>query len=126
MSCLGPLTESNRLIYLSKILFLKADDGVIIAGGLIAGEPAVVISIEGGFQGGGIGEVSGAKIAGALELALNNLKKGVPVRPVFLFDTGGVRLQEANYGLLSISEISSAVVALREHTPVVGVISGKM
>ncbi|MCY9017764.1 biotin-independent malonate decarboxylase subunit beta [Priestia megaterium] len=104
----------------------QSDDGVIIAGGLIAGEPAVVISIEGRFQGGGIGEVSGAKIAGALELALNNLKKGVPVRPVFLFDTGGVRLQEANYGLLSISEISSAVVALREHTPVVGVISGNV
>ncbi|WP_280559103.1 biotin-independent malonate decarboxylase subunit beta [Priestia megaterium] len=104
----------------------QSDDGVIIAGGLIAGEPAVVISIEGGFQGGGIGEVSGAKIAGALELALNNQKKGVPVRPVFLFDTGGVRLQEANYGLLSISEIGSAVVALREHTPVVGVISGNV
>ncbi|KZE10865.1 biotin-independent malonate decarboxylase subunit beta [Priestia aryabhattai] len=104
----------------------QSDDGVIIASGLIAGEPAVVISIEGGFQGGGIGEVSGAKIAGALELALNNYKKGVPVRPVFLFDTGGVRLQEANYGLLSISEIGSAVVALREHTPVVGVISGNV
>ncbi|PAK47553.1 biotin-independent malonate decarboxylase subunit beta [Priestia megaterium] len=104
----------------------QSDDGVIIAGGMIAGEPAVVISVEGGFQGGGIGEVSGAKIAGALELALNNHKKGVPVRPVFLFDTGGVRLQEANYGLLSISEIGSTVVALREHTPVVGVISGNV
>ena len=41
-----------------------------------------------------------------------------------LFETGGVRLQEANLGLAVIAEIQAAIVALRRHVPVVGVISG--
>jgi malonate decarboxylase beta subunit len=104
----------------------QCDDGVIVGRGTIAGEPAVVVSIEGNFQGGGIGEVSGAKIAAAFELALRENKQGIRVRPVLLFDTGGVRLQEANYGLLSIAEIGSAIVALRQYVPVVGVVPGKI
>lgn len=104
----------------------QSDDGVIVARGKIAGEPAVVISIEGKFQGGGIGEVSGSKIAGALELALRDNEKGIRTRPVLLLDTGGVRLQEANYGLLCIAEIQAAIVALRRYVPVVGVIPGKI
>ncbi|WP_019119464.1 biotin-independent malonate decarboxylase subunit beta [Brevibacillus massiliensis] len=104
----------------------QSDDGVVVARGKIGGVFAVVISIEGKFQGGGIGEVAGAKIAGALELALKDNENGVSTRPVLLFDTGGVRLQEANYGLLSIAEIQAAIVALRRHVPVVGVIPGKI
>ncbi|MFC7395319.1 biotin-independent malonate decarboxylase subunit beta [Scopulibacillus cellulosilyticus] len=104
----------------------ESDDGVIIARGTINGQSSVVISIEGAFQGGGIGEVSGAKIAGALELALCDNENGTKTYPVMLFDTGGVRLQEANYGLLSISEIGSAVAALRQHVPVIGVIPGNV
>ncbi|GMB08079.1 biotin-independent malonate decarboxylase subunit beta [Thermolongibacillus altinsuensis] len=104
----------------------QSDDGVIVARGKIDGEPAVVISIEGNFQGGGIGEVSGAKIAGALELAVRDQENGTRTRPVIIFDTGGVRLQEANYGLLSIAEIGAAIVALRQYVPVVGVIPGKI
>lgn len=103
----------------------QSDDGVIIAKGFIAGEPTVVVSIEGAFQGGKIGEVSGAKFAGALELALSDNEKGIRTRPVVLFDTEGVRLHEANYGLLTMAEIQSAVVALRRYVPVVGVIPGK-
>ncbi|MCC2684558.1 MAG: malonate decarboxylase subunit beta, partial [Paenibacillaceae bacterium] len=102
----------------------QSDDGVTVARGTIDAEPAVVISIEGSFLGGGIGEVSGAKIAGALELALRDNEQGVRVRPVLLLDTGGVRLQEANFGLLAIAEICAAVAALRRHIPVVAVIPG--
>ena len=47
----------------------QADDGVVVAKGEIDGQPAVVLAIEGAFQGGSLGEVGGAKIAGALELA---------------------------------------------------------
>ncbi|WP_257347383.1 biotin-independent malonate decarboxylase subunit beta [Pseudalkalibacillus decolorationis] len=104
----------------------QSDDGVVIAKGEINQQPAVIISIEGNFQGGGIGEVSGAKIAGALELALRDNKEGIPTRPILLYDTGGVRLQEANYGLLAIAEIGAAMVALREYTSVIGVIPGKI
>jgi malonate decarboxylase beta subunit len=102
----------------------QADDGVVVARGRIAGEPAVVMAVEGAYQGGSIGEVSGAKIAGALELALRDAQRGRPVRAVLLLETGGVRLQEANLGLAAIAEIHAAIVALRQHVPVVGVVSG--
>ena len=45
----------------------QADDGVVIAKGSIGGMPVVIAAIEGAFQGGSLGEVGGAKIAGALE-----------------------------------------------------------
>jgi malonate decarboxylase beta subunit len=104
----------------------QSDDGVIIAKGTVNNQPAVVISIEGNFQGGGIGEVSGAKIAGVLEIALKDCKAGIKTIPVLVFDTGGVRLQEANYGLLSIAEIGAAIVELRRYVPVIAVIPGKI
>ncbi|MFL6554623.1 MAG: biotin-independent malonate decarboxylase subunit beta, partial [Bacillus sp. (in: firmicutes)] len=104
----------------------QSDDGVIIARGELGGHSLLVISIEGNFQGGGIGEVSGAKIAGALELALKDNQSGTCIYPILIFDTGGVRLQEANYGLLSIAEIGAAIVALKEYVPVIGIIPGKI
>lgn len=102
----------------------QADDGAVIARGTLDGAPAVVLAIESAFQGGSIGEVSGAKLAAALELALRDCEAGRPVLPVILFETGGVRLQEANLGLAVIAEIQAAIVALRRHVPVVGVIAG--
>lgn len=102
----------------------QADDGVVIARGSIEGQPAVVASIEGAYQGGSIGEVSGAKLAGALELALRDCQLGRPVRPVLLLETGGVRLQEANLGLAAIAEVHAAILALRRQVPVVAVVAG--
>ncbi|HTH77115.1 MAG TPA: biotin-independent malonate decarboxylase subunit beta [Trinickia sp.] len=102
----------------------QADDGAIVARGTIDGMPAVVAAIESAFQGGSIGEVSGSKIAAALELALRDCERGKIVRPVIVFETGGVRLQEANLGLAVIAEIQAAIVALRRYVPVVGVIAG--
>jgi malonate decarboxylase beta subunit len=43
---------------------------------------------------------------------------------VLLLETGGIRLQEANLGLLAIAEIHAAIVALRSQVPVVGVVAG--
>lgn len=102
----------------------QADDGVVIARGRLEGHEAVVASIEGAYQGGSIGEVSGAKIAGALELALRDAERGRPVRPLLLLETGGVRLQEANLGLAAIADIHAAIVALRRHVPVVALVAG--
>ena len=101
-----------------------SDDGVVVARGHLDGDEAVVLAVEGLFQGGGIGEVSGAKIAGALELALLDAERGRTVRPVLLLESGGIRLQEANLGLLAVAEIHAAIVALRSHVPVVGVVAG--
>ena len=102
----------------------QEDDGVVVARGRIDGAPAVAIAIEGAFQGGSLGEVGGAKIATALELALRDAERGAPVRPVLVLETGGVRLQEANLGLAAIAEIHAQVVALRRRVPVVGVVAG--
>ncbi|MGO4125995.1 biotin-independent malonate decarboxylase subunit beta [Inquilinus sp. YAF38] len=102
----------------------QSDDGVVLARGRIDGQPAVVAAIESAYQGGSMGEVAGAKIAGALERALVDHERGIPTRPVILFETGGVRLQEANLGLAAIAEIQAGIVALRPHVPVIGVISG--
>ena len=74
----------------------QADDGVVIAKGTLNRRNAVVAAIEGGFQGGSMGEVGGAKIAGALELAIEDNRNGIPTCAVLLLETGGVRLQEAN------------------------------
>lgn len=102
----------------------QADDGVVVARGEIGGRSAVVLAVEPAFQGGGIGEVGGAKIAGALELARRDHDRGRTVLPVILFETGGVRLQEANLGLAATAEINAAVSALRPAVPVVGVSAG--
>ena len=104
----------------------QADDGVVVAKGTLQQKPVVVISIEGIFQGGSLGEVGGAKIAGALELAAEDNRKGIPTAAILLLETGGVRLQEANLGLAAIAEIQAAIVALRQYQPVVAVIAGSV
>ncbi|WP_262136502.1 biotin-independent malonate decarboxylase subunit beta [Pseudomonas sp. Marseille-Q5117] len=102
----------------------QADDGVIIAKGSLDGLPVVIAAIEGAFQGGSLGEVGGAKIAGALELAAEDNRNGIPTRAVLLLETGGVRLQEANLGLAAIADIHAAIVDLQQYQPVVGVVAG--
>ncbi|MFJ4194632.1 biotin-independent malonate decarboxylase subunit beta [Pseudomonas sp. NPDC089534] len=104
----------------------QADDGVVIAKGSLDGLPVVVAAIEGAFQGGSLGEVGGAKIAGALELAAEDNRNGIPTRAVLLLETGGVRLQEANLGLAAIADIHAAIVDLQQFQPVVGVVAGSV
>ncbi|MBV6825024.1 biotin-independent malonate decarboxylase subunit beta [Pseudomonas sp. PD9R] len=104
----------------------QADDGVVIAKGTIDGLPVVIAAIEGAFQGGSLGEVGGAKMAGALELAAEDNRNGIPTRAVLLLETGGVRLQEANLGLAAIADIHAAIVNLRQYQPVIGVVAGSV
>lgn len=104
----------------------QADDGVVIAKGSIQERPVVLISIEGLFQGGSLGEVGGAKIAGALELAVEDNLKGIPTAAILLLETGGVRLQEANLGLAAIAEIQAAIVNLRQYQPAIAVVAGSV
>ncbi|MEN0577932.1 malonate decarboxylase beta subunit [Phytobacter palmae] len=102
----------------------QADDGMVVAKGTINGKPAIVVAIEGAFQGGSMGEVSGAKMAAALELAAEDNRNGIPTQAVLSLETGGVRLQEANLGLAAIADIHAAIVDLRRYTPVVGIVAG--
>jgi malonate decarboxylase beta subunit len=97
------------------------DDGIVIGAARIGGAPALVAAQEGRFMGGAFGEVHGAKLTGLLRAA-KALKRDV----VIAFDTGGVRLQEANAGELSISEIIRALVEARTAgVRVIGLIGGR-
>ncbi|MEA9390918.1 biotin-independent malonate decarboxylase subunit beta [Acerihabitans sp. TG2] len=102
----------------------QADDGMVVAKGTLDGKSTVVVAIEGAFQGGSMGEVSGAKMAAALELAANDWHQGVQTQAVLMLETGGVRLQEANLGLAAIADIHAAIVDLRRYTPVIGIVAG--
>ncbi|MGI5141732.1 MULTISPECIES: biotin-independent malonate decarboxylase subunit beta [unclassified Streptomyces] len=121
---LGPFDRLESPHLAPQGIVPQSDDGAVVARGTIDGRRAVVVALDGRFQGGGIGEVNGAKLAGSLELAAQDWENGTPVRPVLLLETGGIRLQEANLGLLAIADIHAAIVRLRQYTPVVGVVAG--
>ncbi len=98
------------------------DDGVVVGEGRLDGRPVLIGSQEGGFMGGSVGEVHGAKLTGLLE-------RGLDVEPaavVLLLDSGGVRLQEANAGLIAMGEIQRAVFRVRAAgVPVIAAIGGR-
>ena len=97
------------------------DDGIVVGRGRLEGSPVLVAAQEGRFMGGAFGEVHGAKLTGLLRAA-RALRQDV----LILFDTGGVRLQEANAGELAIAEIMRAVIELRRAgLSVVGLIGGR-
>jgi malonate decarboxylase beta subunit len=102
----------------------QSDDGCVVLKGTIGGKPAVVIALEGKFQAGSMGEVSGAKMTAALDLASRDSRNGKKTAAVLLLETGGVRLQEANLGLAVIAEVMASMLALREDAPVITVIAG--
>lgn len=97
------------------------DDGVVIGEGQIDGKPVYIFAQEGKFRGGSLGEVHAAKIAGLLLRAAQ--KK--PLAVIGLFDSGGVRLEEANAGEIGSTEIMRAIFeAQKAGVPVIGVIGG--
>lgn len=97
------------------------DDGMVVGEGRLNGAAVLVAAQEGKFMGGAFGEVHGAKLTGLLRAAV---VRRVPV--VIMFETGGVRLQEANAGELAIAEIMRALIDARlAGVPVVGLIGGR-
>jgi malonate decarboxylase beta subunit len=97
------------------------DDGVIIGEGRVNSLDVHVIAQEGQFMGGSVGEIHGAKIVGLLKRAARDK----PAAVLFLADSGGVRLHEANAGLIAISEIMRAVLDARAAgVPVFALIGG--
>ena len=102
----------------------QSDDGCVVLKGTVAGEAVVVIALEGGFQAGSMGEVSGAKMSTALDLAAQDSQNGTKTTAILLLETGGVRLQEANLGLAVVAEVMASILALRRHAPIITVIAG--
>ncbi len=135
---LGPpaMCTSPHLPALGEIA--EFDDGMVAGVGLMAGRPVFMVSMEGGFFGGGIGEVNGAKMFAAIRLAVETgaaLEKqhGGPLpdsrRPavVISFDSGGVRLHEANAGLLAHAEIIDAIQDARaQGVPLIALCGGRI
>ena len=98
------------------------DDGIVVGRGLLDAKPVLVAAQEGRFMGGAFGEVHGGKLVGLLRAALDVR----PVAVLILFDTGGVRLQEANAGETAIAEAMRAIADVRAvGVPVVGLIGGR-
>ena len=97
------------------------DDGVVVGRALLGGQAVFFAAQEPEFMGGAVGEVHGAKLTGVLLRAARDRPQAV----VLLLDTGGVRLHEANAGLVAISEIQRAVFeARRAGVPVIAVCAG--
>jgi len=97
------------------------DDGVVVGSATLDGLPVLFAAQVGQFMGGAVGELHGAKIGGMLARA-----RAVRPRAVLLLvDSGGVRLHEANAGLIAISEIMRAVLDVRAAgVPVLALIGG--
>ncbi len=134
---LGPEKKitSPHLPLLGEIV--EFDDGMVTAVGKIGPRPVFVVSMEGGFIGGSIGEVNGTKMVMTIRLAIDTYQKmaqrmsdesllleGPAV--VISFDTGGVRLHESNAGLLAHAEVMDALQDARGKVPVVALIGGKI
>ena len=107
---LMPPTERVASPHLSVFnLPVAFDDGAIVGRGVLDGKPVLLAAQEGGFMGGSVGEVHGAKIVGLLDRARSER----PAAVLMLIESGGVRLQEANAGLIAVSEIMRAILAAR-------------
>ncbi|RTQ32990.1 biotin-independent malonate decarboxylase subunit beta [Variovorax gossypii] len=97
------------------------DDGVVIGRATLADRTVFVAAQEGAFMGGGVGEVHGAKLVGLLRRA----QRDRPAAVLLLAESGGVRLHEANAGLIAVSEVMRAVLDVRSTgIPVVVLIGG--
>lgn len=115
---------------------VEFDDGTVTGVGLVGKHPLFVVSMEGKFIGGAIGEVNGAKMVNTLRLALKTAKDIKAAHPdeydarrpivAISFETGGVRLHEANAGLLAHAEVMDAIQDCRRILPIVAVVGSKV
>jgi malonate decarboxylase beta subunit len=97
------------------------DDGVAVGRALLDGRSVFVAAQEGAFMGGGVGEVHGAKLVGLLQRALRDR----PAAVLLLAESGGVRLHEANAGLIAVSEVMRTLLDVRAAgIPVIVLIGG--
>ena len=114
---------------------ISFDDGIVVGIGRIDERPAFIISQEGRFIGGSVGEVGGAKMVGVFKLALDLYEKTINRYPddekkqpaiIISFDTGGVRLHESNAGLLAHAEVMEMIQKCRGKIPVISLVGSKV
>jgi malonate decarboxylase beta subunit len=115
---------------------VEFDDGIVTGVGLIGKKPVFVASQEGSFVGGAVGEVHGAKLVNIVRMArkaYDEMMKANPDLPeeklpavVISFETGGVRLHEANAGLLAHAELMDQFQDCKGKVPIVALIGSRV
>lgn len=116
----GQLPLSPHLARLN--LPVSFDDGVVIAEFETDVGTVACAAQEGEFMGGAVGEIHGAKLTGLIRRAITRRHQAIWL----LLDSGGVRLHEANLGLIAISECMRAVFDARAAgIPVLALIGGR-
>jgi len=115
---------------------VEFDDGIVTGVGLIGEKPVFVASQEGSFIGGAVGEVHGAKLVNIVRMARKAYDEMLTANPdlaeekrpavVISFETGGVRLHEANAGLLAHAELMDQFQDCKGKVPIVGLIGSRV
>jgi malonate decarboxylase beta subunit len=115
---------------------VEFDDGIVTGVGLLGNKPLFFASQEGRFIGGAVGEVHGAKLVNIVRLArkaydrllADNSEVPEEKRPavVISFETGGVRLHEANAGLLAHAELMDQLQDCKGKVPVISIIGSRV
>lgn len=118
-----PSEDKRQSPHLKKLDIVSSfNDGIIIGKATVDSNRVLIASQEGKFMGGTVGEVHGAKILGLLKKAI--IEKVAAV--FFIIDSGGVRLHEANAGLIAISEIIRAIFEVRNNNiPVYAIVGSQ-
>ena len=114
---------------------IEFDDGIVTGVGLIGKRPVFIASQEGRFIGGAVGEVHGAKLVNIVRMArecYDNMRAANPKiseekRPavVISFESGGVRLHEANAGLLAHAELMDQFQDCKGKIPIISIIGSR-
>lgn len=115
---------------------VEFDDGIVTGVGLMGKKPLFIASQEGRFIGGSVGEVHGAKLVNIVRMARDSYDKMLAANPhlpeekrpavVISLDTGGVRLHEANAGLLAHAELMDQFQDCHGKVPIFALIGGRV
>lgn len=115
---------------------VEFDDGIVTGVGLLGRKPVFVASQEGLFIGGAVGEVHGAKLVNIVRLAREAYESMLAANPelpeekrpavIISFETGGVRLHEANAGLLAHAEVMDQFQDCKGKVPIISLIGSRV
>lgn len=115
---------------------VEFDDGIVTGVGLIGRRPIFIASQEGRFIGGAVGEVHGAKLVNIVRMARQACDRMLQDNPdlpeerrpavVISFETGGVRLHEANAGLLAHAELMDQFQDCKGKVPLIALIGSRL
>jgi acetyl-CoA carboxylase carboxyl transferase subunit beta len=100
--------------YLDRLKSAKIDSGesdaLVVVGGTIEGQAAVVAAFEFGFMGGSMGSVVGERFVRGVQAAIDKKAAFICVTA-----TGGARMQEGVLSLFQMAKTNGMLAKLAEH-----------